>query len=124
MGEEGGGTRKPTCRPRHAGCALAEPLLEEGARLRTACRGLLDSGGTDAELTGCVAYPFLQWLAVVAGGWQWSIAARECLAGRTRGPLAPQILDCARFYGLHVLPRARTYAAQVEAGASVRGATL
>jgi 3-(methylsulfanyl)propanoyl-CoA dehydrogenase len=95
--------------------ALAEPLLAECAELRRVARTLVDASRSEPELAGCVAYPFLQWLAVVAGGWQWVLAAQSTDRCAADG-LGGQLVDCARFYGAHVLPRARTHAAQVESG--------
>ncbi|MGH8227667.1 MAG: acyl-CoA dehydrogenase [Steroidobacteraceae bacterium] len=94
--------------------ALSEPLLAECGLLRAAARELAARSAAEPELAGCVAYPFLQWLAVIAGGWQWALAAQSA-----ESDLAGAFLDCARFYGSHILPRARAHAAAVTSGTDV-----
>lgn len=106
---------------------LAEPLLAECSRLRAAAQDLIDASRSEPEIAGCVAYPFLQWLAVVAGGWQWALAAQSAFGAGLGGELSSgpgiglgrPLIDCARFYGAHILPRAHTYAAQVASGADI-----
>ncbi len=119
---------------------LSAPLLAECAHLRTAARRIVDSSGSQPDLPGCVAYPFLQWLAVVAGGWQWALAAHDASRRGPSDPGGPGVLsglsgpsgpsgshdgfaramtDCARFYGAHILPRARAYAAAVDSGTDI-----
>ena len=98
--------------------ALAEPLLAECVRLRGAARDLIGASRKESQLCGCVAYPFLQWLGLVAGAWQWALAVESIDRSGAR-ELGPQLVDCARFYGAQLLPRARTYAAQVASGSDV-----
>ncbi len=117
--------------------ALSAPLLAECAHLRAAARRIVDSSGSQPDLPGCVAYPFLQWLAVVAGGWQWALAAHDASRHNPSDPGGPgglrepsgshgshdefarAMTDCARFYGAHILPRARAYAAAVDSGTDI-----
>jgi 3-(methylthio)propanoyl-CoA dehydrogenase len=93
--------------------ALTEPLLREVQLLRAAAKGVLESHAAQPELAGCVAYPFLQWLGVVAGGWQWALTAEHALASGRAGPFAAELLLGARFYAAHILPRARAHATAV-----------
>jgi len=93
---------------------LAEPLANEVSLLRAAARHLVESHASRPELAACVAYPFLQWLGVVAGGWQWALTAEHALASSPAHPLAPELLLGARFYAAHILPRAKAHAAAVE----------
>jgi alkylation response protein AidB-like acyl-CoA dehydrogenase len=89
---------------------LRAPLLSECAALRRYVRQLLSAGSSQAQVVGSIAYPFLQWLGVVAGAWQWALAARE-----------PGMGDLAEFYAAHILPRARTFAAIVTGGSDIIG---
>ncbi|HTV52792.1 MAG TPA: acyl-CoA dehydrogenase [Steroidobacteraceae bacterium] len=98
------------------GGALREPLLRECAQLRACIRGLLVSGAPDTELTGVIAYPLLQWLGVLAGGWQWALTARRAAERPPGDRLAQALLGGADFYATHVLPRAAAHAASVAAG--------
>jgi 3-(methylthio)propanoyl-CoA dehydrogenase len=93
---------------------LAEPLLGEVKLLRAAAGRLIESHASQPELAACVAYPFLQWLGLVVGGWQWALAAEHALAASRAHPFAPELLLGARFYAAHVLPRTRAHAAAVE----------
>ncbi len=102
--------------------ALAESLLSEASLLRAASQRLIDSHGTAPDLAGASAYPFLQWLAFVAGGWQWALTAQHALERATADESARALLLGARFYATHILPRARACAAAVESGADVVGA--
>jgi 3-(methylthio)propanoyl-CoA dehydrogenase len=90
-----------------AGALLRAPLLMECAALRDYVRQLQGSD-QQSELVGSIAYPFLQWLGVVAGGWQWALAAGS-------------MPDLAEFYAAHILPRARTHAAIVAGGSDIIG---
>jgi 3-(methylthio)propanoyl-CoA dehydrogenase len=94
------------------GAPLRAPLLSECTALRQFVRQLLDAGSTHSDVVGSVAYPFLQWLGVVAGGWQWALAAHS-------------LPDHAEFYAAHILPRARSHALIVAGGSDIiRRATL
>ena len=68
---------------------------------------------TQPELVGSIAYPFLQWLGVVAGAWQWAIAAAAA------GTATRSTLDHAEFYAAHILPRARAFDAIVAGGSDI-----
>jgi 3-(methylthio)propanoyl-CoA dehydrogenase len=92
---------------------LRAPLLSECARLRERVQVLLRSGSGQKEIVGAIAYPFLQWLGVVAGGWQWAVAAANAAT--------PTTLDHAEFYAAHILPRARSFDAIVAGGADIIG---
>jgi hypothetical protein len=87
-------------------------LLTECAALREYVQQLLGAGNAQAQIVGSIAYPFLQWLGVVAGGWQWALAAHEAGAARA-------VLDQAEFYAAHILPRARAFAAIVGGGSDI-----
>jgi alkylation response protein AidB-like acyl-CoA dehydrogenase len=91
-----------------AGSPLRTPLLNECSALREYVQQLLSSGRNPTQEVASIAYPFLQWLGVVAGAWQWALAAR----------LMP---DQAQFYALHILPRARSHAAIVAGGSDIIG---
>ena len=68
-----------------AGSPLRAPLLEECAALRGFVQQLLGAGADAGRKVGSIAYPFLQWLGVVAGGWQWALAAQAAETPATRG---------------------------------------
>ncbi len=91
-----------------AGAPLRAPLLGECTALRQYVHQLLGMHSHQSEVVGSIAYPFLQWLGVVAGGWQWALAARR-------------MPDHAEFYAAHILPRARSHAAIVEGGSDIIG---
>ncbi len=99
--------------------ALSGPLLAECGLLAAASRRLIESSPSQPDLAGCVAYPFLQWLGVVAGGWQWALAADDACRRAPDEAFARAAIDCARFYGAHILPRARAYAAAVASGTDI-----
>jgi alkylation response protein AidB-like acyl-CoA dehydrogenase len=90
------------------GSPLRAPLLSECSALRHYVQQLLRAGDTHSDLVGSIAYPFLQWLGVVAGGWQWALAAHS-------------LPDQAEFYAAHILPRARSLAAIVTGGSDIIG---
>jgi 3-(methylthio)propanoyl-CoA dehydrogenase len=102
-----------------ASAPLRAPLLEECAALRGLVQQLLRSGAAQTERVGSIAYPFLQWLGVVAGAWQWALAAHTA---QERDPLSAAslaALDHAEFYATHVLPRARSFAAIAAGGSDI-----
>ena len=70
---------------------------------------------------GAIAYPFLQWLGVVAGAWQWALAARAAVAHAPESTATRSTLDHAEFYAAHILPRARSFAAIVGDGSDIIG---
>ena len=90
------------------GAPLQAPLRSECAALRAWVQQLRAAGTRQGEIVAAIAYPFLQWLGVVAGAWQWALAA-------------PELADQAEFYALHILPRARAHAATVAAGSDIIG---
>ena len=100
----------------HSLAPLTAAVIDHCARLRTAVADLVARAPQEPELVGAIAYSFLQWLGLVAGGWQLALAAeraaREHDAGVTRA-----MTDVARFYAAHVMPRAHGYEAIVRAGA-------
>jgi len=91
---------------------LGERLLAECAALHTMTRRLIAAHSTEPEWSLAVAYPFLQWLGVTAGAWQWALTALE------PGPDGAALRALAGFYAAHILPRARACAALVESGAA------
>ncbi len=94
---------------------LRTALLAECASLRECVAQLLQLTPAEPERVGRIAYPFLQWLGVVAGGWQWALAAQGA---------SQQTLDHAEFYAAHILPRARSFAAVVSGGSDIIGRAL
>jgi acyl-CoA dehydrogenase len=97
---------------------LRAALLSECASLRQCVAGLLLDAPTQAQRVGSIAYPFLQWLGVVAGGWQWAIAA---VAADPAVAAGRSILDHAEFYAAHILPRARAFEVIVAGGSDIIG---
>jgi alkylation response protein AidB-like acyl-CoA dehydrogenase len=95
-----------------AASLLRAPLLQECTALRKGVQRLMIHAPAQPELVGSIAYPFLQWLGVVAGGWQWALAATQPGANRA-------MLDQAEFYATHILPRARTFEAVVTSGGDI-----
>jgi acyl-CoA dehydrogenase len=89
---------------------LRSGLHSECTLLRKCVAQLLGAGSAQAGTVASIAYPFLQWLGVVAGGWQWALAARDA---RSR--------DQAEFYAVHILPRAHAFAAVVGGGSDIIG---
>ncbi|HEY6455972.1 MAG TPA: acyl-CoA dehydrogenase [Steroidobacteraceae bacterium] len=100
---------------------LRTGLLSECISLRACVQHLLGSGTAQSGLVASIAYPFLQWLGAVLGGWQWAVAAQTA-ALRDPGSAATQAtLDHAEFYAAHILPRARSFAAVVNGGSDIIG---
>jgi hypothetical protein len=103
---------------------LRTGLLEGCAALRTAAAGIIAKSANDPQLVGAVAYEFLSWLGVLAGGWQWALSATDALGwdGSTGGSPAAGTADAhatvatAAFYAARILPRVRAYQAGVAAG--------
>jgi alkylation response protein AidB-like acyl-CoA dehydrogenase len=96
---------------------LRDRLLGECARLRAATDALRRRLPAEPELAGCVAYAYLQWLGVVAGGWQWALSAQLAFEPGRFASERRALLDGARFYAAHILPRSRVAEAIVEGGA-------
>jgi len=101
------------------GSRLRAPLLSECIALRQCVERLLIHAPAQPELVGSIAYPFLQWLGVVAGGWQWALAARHAAASYPGGGAMRSALDHAEFYAAHILPRARSFEAIVNGGSDI-----
>jgi alkylation response protein AidB-like acyl-CoA dehydrogenase len=100
---------------------LRTGLLSECSSLRGCVQRLLGAGAAQAGLVGSIAYPFLQWLGVVAGGWQWALAAHAATLREADSPATRSTLDHAEFYAAHILPRARSFAAVVSGGGDIIG---
>ena len=99
-------------------------LGELASGLTSGCHALKRAGGTiietaagDANLIGAVGHHFLQWLGVLAGGWQWALTAAEALPRAHTDATARALVDTAGFYASHVLPRATMHEAIVRRGA-------
>jgi alkylation response protein AidB-like acyl-CoA dehydrogenase len=102
-----------------AGSALRTGLLSECASLRRCVGQLLLAAPEQPELVGSIAYPFLQWLGVVAGGWQWAVAAGAAAARDPGSAATRSVLDHAEFYAAHILPRARAFDVIVSGGSDI-----
>ncbi|MEJ0006206.1 MAG: acyl-CoA dehydrogenase [Steroidobacteraceae bacterium] len=94
-------------------------LLDECTRLRQCVQQLLVAAPTQSERVGSIAYPFLQWLGVIAGGWQWAVAANTAGRRDSGSAATASTLDHAEFYAAHILPRGRTFEAVVTGGADI-----
>jgi 3-(methylthio)propanoyl-CoA dehydrogenase len=94
---------------------LRSGLLDGCARLRATTKELIADSPRQPDLVGATAYHFLQWLGVLAGGWQLALAATRAAAGSDTGT-ARATADMAAFYGTHVLPRALAHEATVRNG--------
>jgi alkylation response protein AidB-like acyl-CoA dehydrogenase len=92
---------------------LRTGLLEGCARLRVAAGRLIEAAPREPELVGATAHHFLQWLGVLAGGWQLALSASR----PAPAALARTVIDCSVFYSAHVLPRIHTHEAAVTFGA-------
>ncbi|HTV80877.1 MAG TPA: acyl-CoA dehydrogenase [Steroidobacteraceae bacterium] len=101
--------------------ALRAALLEECSGLRRFVQQLRDAGPAQAERVGGIAYPFLQWLGVVAGGWQWALAAQTAAEDDPGGAARRSTLDHAEFYATHIMPRCRSFAAIAAGGGDIVG---
>jgi hypothetical protein len=89
-------------------------LLEACDALDEATKWLLDNG-RDAEKVAAGAYPYLNLVATVAGGWMMArtgLAALDLDAGDFREAK----LETVKFFGQHVLPRARGFVIPVTEG--------
>lgn len=94
---------------------LRSGLLEGCAELRAATARIVADSPTQPQLIGAVAYEFLSWLGVLAGGWQWALSATDAL--ESGGSAESQaLIATASFYAARVLPRVRTYAAAIAHG--------
>jgi 3-(methylthio)propanoyl-CoA dehydrogenase len=100
---------------------LRTGLLSECISLRGCVQHLLGAGSAQSSLVASIAYPFLQWLGVVAGGWQWALAAHTAVLREPDSAATHSTLDHAEFYAAHILPRARSFAAVVSGGSDIIG---
>ena len=98
---------------------LRAGLLRECSGLRQCVERLLAAAPSQPQLVGSIAYPFLQWLGVVAGAWQWAIAAAAAGARAPDSAAARATLDHAEFYAAQVLPRARAFELIVAGGSDL-----
>ena len=64
-----------------AGSPLRAPLLSECTRACAIACSSCWPARPKRQRVGSIAYPFLQWLGVVAGGWQWAVAATRPARG-------------------------------------------
>jgi acyl-CoA dehydrogenase len=98
--------------PSHPLASLRSGVLDGCARLRSAAAWMIAESAKestrDSALVGATAHHVLQWLGVLAGGWQWALFARR--GGRS-------IIDTAAFYAAHILPRIYMHEAIVRHGA-------
>jgi acyl-CoA dehydrogenase len=98
--------------------ALRSALLEGCKRMRALTSEIISAVDKNSEEWGAIAYPFLQWLGVLAGGWQWAltVAPRELRSESSAFDRA--LLDTAVFYAMHVMPRMQAHEAVVARGTS------
>jgi 3-(methylthio)propanoyl-CoA dehydrogenase len=111
----------------HALAGLRSGLMEGCSQLRSVTSRLIEAAPAEPDLIGATASYFLQWLGLLAGGWQLALAAVSVQGSPTPGEtrrtpagsasLVRTVIDCSAFYGAHILPRIRTHAAAVTAGA-------
>ena len=101
----------------HPLAELRTGLLEACASLRAATDDIVAQCATDRERVGSIAYEYLNWLGVLAGGWQWAITAREAITGSTHA--TPFLVETAAFYAARVLPRYRMHEAAIKSASSV-----
>ena len=94
---------------------LQSGLLEGSAKLRDAAAEVVAKSPQEPELIGATAYNFLQWLGVLAGGWQLALLAASAGAAANAGT-SRAIIDLAAFYAAHVLPRMSAHEAIVRHG--------
>ena len=94
--------------------ALRAGLLEGSERLLRAAEAL---GAQDQqrERIGASAHHFLNWLGLLAGGWQWALSARRALAAPADAA-TQAVLDTAAFYATQLLPRAQGHEAAIRDG--------
>ena len=94
--------------------------LEEGVeQLQSATTWLLEQGPLDPNTAGSASVNMLMLTGIVVGGWQMALAALAITKGAASDDqaFADAKLVTARFYGQHILPRARGFAAAAMAGA-------
>jgi len=97
--------------------AFKPQLVEACDALDEATKWILDhKDETDRIAAG--AYPFLNLVATVAGGWMMARSGLAAMSGAV-GAFADAKLNSVRFYGQHVLPRARSFVIPVTEGYDV-----
>jgi len=94
---------------------LRSSLIDGCARLRAATRDLTAGAAREPELIGATAHHFLQWLGILAGGWQLALAATRA-AAESDSSVARATADIAAFYGAHILPRTLAHDATIRNG--------
>jgi alkylation response protein AidB-like acyl-CoA dehydrogenase len=98
-----------------AAIAVRSGLLDNCARLRAATTELIANSAHQPDIVGATAYHFLQWLGVLAGGWQLALVATRAAAESDTGT-ARATADMAAFYAAHILPRTLAYEATIRNG--------
>jgi hypothetical protein len=100
--------------------ALGAALTEGIEAARTARQWLLDHAGEDRNVAGAASVNFLMLLGYVCGGWLMGQSALKASARLASGGGDASFLKAklvtARFYCEHLLPRAGTCLAMIEAG--------
>ncbi|MCJ7590432.1 MAG: acyl-CoA dehydrogenase C-terminal domain-containing protein, partial [Woeseiaceae bacterium] len=81
-------------------------------------RWLLDNGSLDPNAVGSASVNLLMLTGTVVGGWQMALAGLAIVNGAASGDesFAEAKLMTARFYALHILPRANGFSAAAMAG--------
>jgi hypothetical protein len=94
-------------------------LAEGVEQLRSATSWLLEQGPLDPNTAGSASVNMIMLTGIVVGGWQMALAALAITKGAASDDqvFADAKLVTARFYGQHILPRARGFAAAAMAGA-------
>jgi 3-(methylthio)propanoyl-CoA dehydrogenase len=94
---------------------LRSGLLDSCTKLRAITTELIANSAHQPDLVGATAYHFLQWLGVLAGGWQLALAAART-ATESDTSTARATANMAAFYGTHILPRVLAHEATVRNG--------
>jgi 3-(methylthio)propanoyl-CoA dehydrogenase len=94
---------------------LRSGLLDGSARLRTTTAELIATAGAQPDLVGATAHHFLQWLGILAGGWQLALATTRATTESDPGT-ARATADMAAFYAAHLLPRTLAHEATIRNG--------
>jgi hypothetical protein len=94
---------------------LRSGLLDGGARLRIVTSELIATAAHQPDLVGATAHHFLQWLGILAGGWQLALATTRAATESDPGT-ARATADMAAFYAAHLLPRTLAHEATIRNG--------
>jgi acyl-CoA dehydrogenase len=94
--------------------ALRTGLLEGSERLLRAAAAL-GAHDQQRERIGASAHHFLNWLGLLAGGWQWALSARRALAAPADAA-RQAVLDTATFFATQLLPRSLVHEAAIRDG--------